>query len=55
MNDITIENFPRTYDTVTQLIELDKHSAKSRMSMAADLMRLEVLYKYGGFHVDLNY
>lgn len=38
-----------------KLIEFEPKSSFSRMSMVADLMRLEVLLNYGGIHVDLNY
>jgi hypothetical protein len=37
------------------LFEIDKTFEYSRMAMIADLMRLEIIYRHGGFYFDTNY
>ena len=37
------------------LLRFSKVSSKNKMAMVADLMRLEIVYRNGGFYVDTNY
>jgi hypothetical protein len=53
--DITRDNFPLTYDLIQTLFEFDRRSPSDKMAMISDIMRLEVLYRHGGFYFDTNY
>jgi mannosyltransferase OCH1-like enzyme len=37
------------------LLKFNKVSRKSKMAMVADLMRMEIVYRHGGFYMDTNY
>jgi hypothetical protein len=37
------------------LFEFDKRSPSDKMAMISDIMRLEILYRQGGFYFDTNY
>lgn len=53
--NITEENFPQTYEIIQMLLRFSKVSPKNKMAMVADLMRLEIVYRHGGFYLDTNY
>jgi mannosyltransferase OCH1-like enzyme len=36
-------------------MKFDKKSPYSKMAMIADIIRHEVIYRYGGFYFDTNY
>jgi hypothetical protein len=38
-----------------KLLKFDKKSPYSKLSMVADLMRHEIMYRHGGFYLDTNY
>ena len=38
-----------------KLLKFDKKSPYSKLSMVADLMRYELVYRHGGFYLDTNY
>ena len=50
--DITRENFPRSYDLIQTLLEVDKFTRFSKRATVADVMRHEILYNEGGFYMD---
>lgn len=52
---ISRHNFPQTYDFIQALLEFDKSSPSDKMAMVSDIMRLEILYRQGGFYFDTNY
>lgn len=49
-SDLTRENFPITYKYIKRLLS----KKKVIYAMIADLMRLEILYHYGGIYVDVT-
>lgn len=55
MKDITRKNFPYTYDSIQKLFEYQKNTPEANLkSYIADLMRMEILYWYGGFYFDFK-
>jgi len=46
---------PHTYDLIQTLLKFNRKSPYNKMSMIANFIRLEVIYKYGGFYLDTNY
>ena len=52
--DINRRNFPKTYDFIKEVISIGKEmgSLNKKYAQIADLMRLEILYKYGGMYLD---
>ena len=53
--DVTFDNFPQTYETVQNLMEFDRISPFSKMAAVADLLRIEILHRHGGFYFDGNF
>ena len=52
--DITKENFPATYQIVQKTFEHHKDSERSFFTLAADLLRYELIFRYGGLYVDFK-
>jgi len=52
--DINRRNFPKTYDYIKEVIAIGKEmgSLNKKYAQIADLMRLEILYNYGGMYLD---
>lgn len=43
------------YDIVQQMFKFNKISPTSKFATVADLIRLEIMHKYGGIYIDTNY
>lgn len=54
MEDITPQNFPVTYQVVQRTFEHHKDSARSFFTLAADLLRYELIFRHGGLYVDFK-
>lgn len=52
--NLTVSNFPLTYNLITAIIEKNKDSKRSLFVMAADLMRYEILLHHGGIYLDFK-
>ena len=50
--DITKKNFPKTWNYIKKALDISTETGKNKFAQIADLMRLEVLYKYGGLYAD---
>ena len=55
--DITRENFPITYDIANNIISFQKsgNSPLNKYACASDILRREILLKYGGIWLDGNF
>ena len=51
-HNVTRKNFPLTYDGVLKFIDISKKVKKNFVALAADILRIQILYKYGGFYMD---
>jgi mannosyltransferase OCH1-like enzyme len=51
-NDLNEKNFPKTWKYIQKAIEISKKTKRNPYAQIADLMRLEIIYKYGGVYVD---
>jgi len=53
-DDITPEQFPKTYDYIQKVIAAGKkmNAPNTKYAQISDLMRLEILYHYGGVYLD---
>ena len=52
--DLTRDNFPATYDIIKNLRNFNKVSPYNKNSIVSDLMRVEIIYRHGGFYFDQN-
>jgi mannosyltransferase OCH1-like enzyme len=53
--DLTKKNFPITWEYIQKALEIGRTkygNVKRKYAQVADLMRLEILYRYGGVYVD---
>ena len=51
--NLTRKNFPHRYDSINEIIRASQgKGAKNYGSMAASIMRIEILYHYGGTYLD---
>ena len=51
--NLTRENFPHCYDSINKIIRASQGKrAKNYVSLAAGIMRIEILYHYGGIYFD---
>ena len=50
--NITKENFPLTYELITNLLNFSKHSPYNKLATVTDIMRHEILALEGGFWKD---
>lgn len=53
--NITIANFPISFNLLQTISEKHKTSAKSIYAMAADILRYEILLKFGGIYIDFKF
>ena len=54
-DDLTKKNFPITWDYIQKSLEIGRvkyGNVKKKYAQVADLMRLEILYRYGGIYTD---
>jgi mannosyltransferase OCH1-like enzyme len=52
--NVTRKNFPLTYDRILKFISLSKKYKTNFLVIASHIMRIELLYKYGGFYMDFK-
>ena len=53
--DITKKNFPLTFPYIQICLKLHKKHNINKYAQISDLMRLEIIYKYGGWYLDSNF
>ena len=55
LQNITKEIVPFTYKLVSKVLEYNKYSNKSLFAMAADILRYELVFRFGGLYVDFKF
>ena len=51
-NSLTKKNFPKSWNYIQRSLDIGKELGKNKFAQIADLMRLEILYNYGGLYAD---
>jgi hypothetical protein len=54
LGDVTRQNFPRTFNTITRGLEHHARTGQNTFSMVGDLMKFEILFRHGGLYLDTN-
>lgn len=54
-DNITREKTPLTYSYIHKILEHNKETKNSIYAMAADLLRYELLFRYGGIYADFKF
>lgn len=52
--NVTRDNFPVTYDGILKIIKVCKLLNQNYLAAATDMMRIELLFRYGGFYMDFK-
>jgi hypothetical protein len=53
--DLTQRNFPRTWHSIQEALRAAQETGQNRWAQVADLVRLEVVHKFGGVYLDSNF
>ena len=53
-DDITVENFPFTFETIQKMLRDSEGMQKNFLAEIADIMRIEILFHHGGIYLDFK-
>lgn len=54
-SDLSLQNFPKTFKMIQLIKAYDEHSDYNFKASIAGIMRIEILYRFGGIYLDMKF